>query len=70
MWQSVYYAVSVLCLIQYLCYVFQSSYYTAAVVEYGSVGNISTHGPKQVLLMNANNYVHYVTQAANSVSVT
>jgi hypothetical protein len=46
---------------------FQISHYTAAVVEYGAVGNISIHGP-QVLLMNANNYVDYVTQAASSVS--
>jgi len=38
------------------------------VVEYGAVGNITIHGPQQVLLMNANNYVDYVTQAASSVS--
>lgn len=44
----------------------ESPYYTAAVVEYGAVGNVSIDDPQQVLMMNANNYVHYVTQAARS----
>lgn len=49
---------------------FQTPYYTAAVVEYGAVGNISMHDPQQVLMMNANNYVRYVRQAASSVSTS
>lgn len=43
----------------------ESSYYTAAVVEYGAVGNISIDDPQQVLLMNANNYLDFITQAAS-----
>lgn len=62
---------------RYLCFVelgsvilyFQSSYYTAAVVEYSAVGNISIHDPRQVLMMNADKYVDYVRQAASSVSI-
>jgi hypothetical protein len=37
-------------------------------VEYSAVGNISVDDPKEILMMNARNYVGYVKQAASSVS--
>lgn len=44
----------------------KSSYYTAAVVEYSAVGNISVDDPRQVLMMNAERYLGYVKESARS----
>ena len=67
---NVYHTVCSFCCFSSGALYFQSPYYTAAVVEYGAVGNVSIDDPQQVLMMNANNYVHYVTQAARSVSTS
>lgn len=41
------------------------SYYTAAVVEYSAVGNTSHDDPKDILRMNARNYIKYIEQAVS-----
>jgi hypothetical protein len=38
------------------------------VVEYSAVGNLSADDPKQILMMNAENYLGYIGEAAASVS--
>ncbi|KAJ9584108.1 hypothetical protein L9F63_021544 [Diploptera punctata] len=44
---------------------YNKPYYTAAVVEYNALGNASQDDPKDILRMNANNYIKYIKQAAN-----
>ncbi|PSN46120.1 Vanin-like protein 2 [Blattella germanica] len=45
---------------------YDAPFYTAAVVEYSALGNRSVNTPQDILLLNANNYLHYIKQAASA----